>query len=143
MKTISGVKVTSKGKLIGTINIREFDSVPEAQAELGDKLALELINVQYKTRAMNQTRQQAGANMSGKQLKQAALNRICVTPDLLMRLQSITPRITAEVSDKATADMMIAAEIDKLLLEVAATIKAENDAKLASLPDASEDDDGE
>ncbi len=67
MKTVEK-EVRSQSNTVGTAKYNVYDSLDEAISDIGDSVALTLINIQTKTNAMNSIRQAA----TGKLTKSAA-----------------------------------------------------------------------
>lgn len=104
-------------KTVGVINVEQFENVGEAEQHLGSELCLEMVNVQWKTRKMNQLRQQATGQPSSKALQGEAIARIFQSPELQKKM--------AEVQGDPT-------KIAALVQQVTDTIKAEKKAQFAA-----------
>lgn len=70
------IRVNGQSQEVGTATYPIFDSVREAETELGEEKTLELINAQVRTNEMNRVRGLARGEPSKNLLRQRALAKI-------------------------------------------------------------------
>lgn len=68
--------VKASGKSLGEITYDIFDNLAEAGEKLGQAIALDLLNIQVKTTAMNQFRQSKTGKPSRARLQEEAWDRV-------------------------------------------------------------------
>lgn len=85
MKTIT-VDVKSKGNVLGTLSIPQFDKIEEAIEKLGREKVLDLINRMYKTDLMNADRRDktTTSNPMAELIRQLKSN-----PSVLAKIQQM------------------------------------------------------
>lgn len=139
MKVLPKIEVTTGNKLAGVVDINQYDSIAEAVQNLGEPTVLELINVQYKTRVMNQLRTSSGGNISTKDLKNKVLVLLFKDPVKMAAMEEsvaaarLASAGQSEEAINAAAEAATARFIDAEVSALRATYKA----RVASLPDAS------
>ncbi len=113
--------VKSKSQVVGQAEYAVYDSVQEAAEHLGVEKALELINAQVRTNAMNEVRGSATGKPSKKKLREAA--QVRATPEqwasvagdsvaIENMLVVIEQTITAELEQQQAATAATAAPVD-------------------------------
>tara|TARA_Y100000310_G_C20459946_1_gene704858 strand:- start:245 stop:646 length:402 start_codon:yes stop_codon:yes gene_type:complete len=115
MKVEEKVEVTSKGAVVGVLNIQQAEDLEEAKQLFGGESGvISLANSQYATNLKNDCRRLANTTISDRKLHELAVERV------LGSVEAITELATSE-DVAATKDRLIAAAKDE--------IKAEQEAK--------------
>jgi len=115
-------EVKSGGTIVATVDVEEFESISEAQENLGDSEVLSLINTQHATKKKNQARQEATATVSKGKLKEMS------TAELI---SSDMDKLTAVAGDHAA----IAALIEEKMKEIEARMAAQRPLATTTDPD--------
>jgi len=92
MKT-NKVEVKSKGKVIGEVQVQEFDSVQEATKTLTEEKVLSLINRQHKSDTTNEYR----ASLTRERSPQAQLAAMAKTnPTVAKEIENLLAKFAAK-----------------------------------------------
>jgi len=111
-------EVKSKSKVVGQATYNVYDNLQEAVENVGESKALELINIQEKTNALNQVRQAAVGKPSKSALKQKALAMISIEEFTSVAgdptaLDNLVSKKVAELEAEAAANPLPTADADE------------------------------
>jgi hypothetical protein len=105
-------EVKSKGKVVATVEVDQFNSIDEAITKLGDADVLALINRQYKQDVTNNERAKHRPDTASKTAKRQIAMTYCMkVPALHEKFQSTIGNIEAmyafldSIADEAIANM--------------------------------------
>jgi len=90
--------VRSKGKVVGVAKYTIYITLDEARQELGEEMALELVNVQMKTRSLNIVREGAQERIGKKALTSKAM--ALISPEEFMEVAGDPVRIRQLLESK-------------------------------------------